>query len=562
MARDDRDAGGLRPLPAASSSGPNPAQASIEMLRRDRAYDSLVGYAEYIRIPGAPISETDEEGIYEEVGTGIAPHHRLFMRKIQECMETPFGRLMIFSAPGTAKSTYATVVGATWYIGKYPGKKIILASYGSELAEKHGKRAKSIIKQDEYFNVFGTRLKDDTRAAAMWALENGSEYMSGGILSGMTGNRADGLICDDPVKNREAADSPVVRATTKSAYDDDLDSRLLNGAWEIIIQTRWHPEDLAGSILPEDYAGESGPVLCRDGQVWEIVNLPAECEFADDPLGRPIGDGNGGVPGSMIWGEYYEPRHWDMKRAKKRTWAALYQQRPRIDEDSVFNAEWLKWYKPGEEPKRMRMFLASDYAVTEDTKADFTEHGVAGVDEHGDLWLCDWSFGQWELDKGVEEKLRLADKWRIRRGYGEVGVIRRAYEPFLRRMQKERRGKQGCTHSPHLSIEYLPHIGDKPAKFQAFKSMASSGKVHILESPWGRRLEQQLSVFPDSRYKDDGVDVCSLFGRAVDQMTWARPETIEEKKTGLKFGSWDWLTWDSSKPDGGKGTEKDGPRLW
>lgn len=550
-------------MQAASRAPIDAAGAAAELLRRDRAYDSIVGYAEYITVPGAAIVESEDDGVYEEIGTDIAAHHRLFMDKIQEAMTTRYGRLMIFAPPGSAKSTYASVVGPSWYMGRFPGAKMILVSYGADLAKKHGRKARSIIRQPEYQNVFGTKLRSDTSAADMWIMENGSEYMSGGILSGVTGSRASVLLVDDPIKGREEADSATVRVKTVKEYEDSLRTRLSPGGSIIIIQTRWHPDDLAGSILPENYDGRSGKVRCRDGFDWEIINLPAECEHETDPLGRPIGDGDGGVPGSMLWGDYFDSQHWAMHRIVKRTWAALYQQRPRIEEDNEFNPDWVRWYKAGEEPKWLMRYLSSDYAVTEDTKADFTEHGVGGVDKDGNLWLLDWWYGQQEVDTGIRELLRLADKWRIRKGFGEVGVIRRAIEPLFKSMKKQNRGQKGCTHSPNLTIEYLPHIGDKKAKFESFKGMAMSGRVYILDCPWGRRLvEQQLAVFPDSRFKDDGVDVCSLFGRAVDQMNWARPEDPPEEKKDLAFGSWKWLTWDSSKPDGGHGAEKEGPRLW
>ncbi len=102
--------------------------------------------------------------------------------------------------------------------------------------------------------------------------------MATGINAGVTGNRASGLIIDDPVKGREDADSELIRRKTREAYEDDLKTRLLPGGWIILIQTRWHEDDLAGSILPERWAGESGALQCRDGKVWDVVCLPAKCD--------------------------------------------------------------------------------------------------------------------------------------------------------------------------------------------------------------------------------------------------------------------------------------------
>ncbi len=533
-----------------------PAQAAALLLKRRRMRESLIGFAESITIPGAPVSEEENEAIFEPVGSGVALHHKLFMQKIQECMTKRYGRLMIFAPPGSAKSTYATVVGATWYLGKFPGSRIILTSYGTELAKKHGRKARSVVKQDVFQGAFGCSMSSDVGAAEMWTLTNGSEYMSGGILSGVTGNRANCLIIDDPVKGREEANSATVRAKIREAYEDDLTTRLLPGGCVILIQTRWHPEDLAGGILPEDYDGRSGPVICRDGQVWEIVNLPAECEYADDPLGRPIGDGKGGVPGSMLWEDFFDAQHWAPKRLQKRTWAALYQQRPKIEEDTRFRREWVQRYVPGTQPKWLRKYSASDYAVTEEDREkkndpDFTEHGIAGVDQFGHLWFLDWWSKQAESDVTIKALLDLADKHGVRRGFGEVGVIRRAIEPQFRTMKRERRGREGCRFSPSLEIEYLPHIGDKQAKLDAFLSMCSAGMVHFPDHTcaWAERVLTQLENFPDTRFKDDAVDVCGLFGRAVSDMVWSKEESMPAPEPALKFGSMAWLKYGTEPGD-------------
>ena len=90
-----------------------------------------------------------------------------------------------------------------------------------------------------------------------WSVSiSSAKYMAGGLTSGITGNRANLILIDDPVKGREAADSPTIRKKTLEAYEDDIKTRILPDASIIIVQTRWHENDLAGSILPEGYNGE------------------------------------------------------------------------------------------------------------------------------------------------------------------------------------------------------------------------------------------------------------------------------------------------------------------
>jgi hypothetical protein len=122
---------------------------------------------------------------------------------------------------------------------------------------------------------------------------NGSEYLACGMLSGLTGNRAHGIVLDDPVRGREQADSEVVRDKVFDAYEDDLKTRLVPGGWIVLIQTRWHEDDLAGRILPEAWQRESGAIACRDGNTWDVLCLQARCETDTDPLERagrvPVG---------------------------------------------------------------------------------------------------------------------------------------------------------------------------------------------------------------------------------------------------------------------------------
>lgn len=549
----------------------SPEQASAEVFRRRRMRKSLVAFAENIQIPGAPlVDDGDVEfelydgtkatlnsldemgagiedwsrkksitktvrgeygGIFAPIGSSLALHHRILLEKIQVCMETRYGRLMVFMPPGSAKSTYATVVAPTWAMGVTPGMQIILASYATPIAKKLGSRGRFIVEQEAYQGAFHTVLDRSTQAKEQWALDNGSSYMSGGLLSGLTGNRAGGVIIDDPVKGRQAAESKLERERTANAYEDDLSTRLVPGAWQLLIQTRWNPEDLAGGILPEDYAGESGPVLCRDGNVWEILNIPGKAEFDDDPLGRKKGE--------YLWPEWFDEKFWHMYEPRPgeqdspspRRWAALFQQRPKAETGNMFDEKDFNRFELGSEPPALNFYTASDYATLED-EGDFTEHGVAGLDNKEHLWIVDWFYGQVTTDIGIKELLKLASRYSVKRGFGEMGIIRQAIEPAFKTFQRQAKVR--------LSIEYLPTAGKKSSKALSFQALVRSGKVWIPNCPWGDRLIDQLCDFP-GKSVDDGVDVCALFGRALLDMRWSRAKVVPTRKVGPVFGSWEWL---------------------
>ncbi|MEL6423794.1 MAG: terminase family protein [Pseudomonadota bacterium] len=275
--------------------------------------------------------------------------------------------------PGSAKSTYTTVCFAPFEMGRKKRFNIICASYGSTLARKFGRKSRAIARSPEFADIFGCGLSSVSSAADEWSLTapSESEYMAGGILSGMTGNRADGLLIDDPMKGRAEADSETIRDKTWEAYKDDLSTRLKPNAWQVIIQTRWHEDDLSGRLLPENYDGRSGPVQGTDGHDWFVVNLPMIAEHDSDPIGR--------TQGELLWPQWFRQDDVDKLRAdtaRQRTWSALYQQRPTPDDGDYFKREWFRWYD--DVPAHLRTYGASDYAVTADG-GDYTVHGVAGV---------------------------------------------------------------------------------------------------------------------------------------------------------------------------------------
>ena len=340
--------------------------ALLEEKRRRLAASRLVPYCGYVEIPGAPLNDADDcEEFYPDTVTPAA-HHVLLLETLERVLSGEVKRLMIFMPPGSAKSTYASVVWPTFFMGVRPGKNIIHATYASPLGAKFGRRCRAITRSRQFKELFGCELVADNRAANDWSLTNGSTYMCGGILSGITGNRADGIVIDDPIKGRQDADSPVIREKTWEEYKGSLLTRLKPSAWQIIIQTRWHPDDLSGRILPMDYAGQSGWVTSRDGEAWYVLCLPAQCERADDPLSRALGE--------YLWTEWFTPEFWDgVKRVQgTRNWLALYQQKPAPDGGSVFELGWLGRY-----PRRLEHY---DQVVQSwDTAAKAKEHNDPSV---------------------------------------------------------------------------------------------------------------------------------------------------------------------------------------
>ena len=184
-----------------------------------------------------------------------AEHHRLMIDKL-ECLERgyvieggvkrPFKRLMIFCPPGSAKSTYGSVLFPSWYLGRNPRHCVIQGSYNDSLASRFGRRARNTFATNIHRDVFGVGLAKDSRAAGEWETDQGGEYFSFGVNTGVTGRRADLVVLDDLIKGRKEADSKTVRDSSWETYKADVRTRLKLNAGILYMATRWHEDDPAG----------------------------------------------------------------------------------------------------------------------------------------------------------------------------------------------------------------------------------------------------------------------------------------------------------------------------
>lgn len=319
-------------------------------------------------------------------------HHRLLNDKLMDVAFGRLKRLMVFMPPGHAKSTYSSVNFPAFYLGVNPSNSIIGCSHTHGLAERFSRKAKNIVDGDEFFKIFGFGLSHDSKAAHSWETTRFGEFKAAGVSEGITGRRSDLGLIDDPVKSKEEAESETIRDKTWEWYLADFRTRLKPGGAIIIIQTRWHEDDLSGRILPTDYHGQSGFVECADGEVWFVINMPAICEQDDDLLGRKIGE--------ALWPEYYTL---DMLMKVKTmqtpaNWAALYQQRPRANEGNQFDiGKMLVDGRPVEYPT----FCDSVYAIIDTAIKDGAKHDGTAVSFYArskfvghPLVLLDWDIVQ------------------------------------------------------------------------------------------------------------------------------------------------------------------------
>lgn len=505
--------------------------AHVEAARKELARRSLSDFACMVDIPTVPLTSADDEDQFSVMKLGsLADHHSLLLGKLQALGTPQVPNLMVLMPPGSAKSTYADVVYVPWFMANNPRKNVILASYASDIAKKQGRRARQLIKSKSFFNLTGVMLRDDQKAADEWALDNGSEYMSGGLLSGLTGNRAALGILDDPIRGREAAESQTIRDKTWDAYVDDFCSRLIPGAPQVMILTRWHQDDPAGRILPDGWSGESGLFEGRDGRVWYVICLPAIADRVDDPLGRQIGE--------TLWPQWFNHAHWEPFKKNVRTWTSLYQQKPTAQEGTFFKREWFRRYEVKDRPKNLRYYMTSDHAPGDSAASDWNVFRVWGIDEHQRIWEVDGHRDHGRLDSAVgitindvtgeqtvatEGALALIKRWKPLCWFPENDNNWKSSKPFI--VAAMRKHKIRCRIE-----EISTQGGDKATKAQPFQAKASMGEVYIRCGPLGDQVIEEYVAFPGGKH-DDEVDAAANIGRALDMAHPAIVSALENRDT-------------------------------
>src|SRR5215217_1967199 len=455
----------LQPLPA-----PTP---------EDFAFSRLISYAAY-QWPG-----------YRDAG-----HHRLIARHLEAVERGDIKRLMITMPPRHGKSMLASEFFPAWYLGRNPDHYVVTATYAQELADDFGRKVKNQIEDDSFKAIFpGVGLADDSKSAKRFHIEGqtgGYEHSTSqrgafyavGVGGPLTGRGAHLLLIDDPVKNREDAESEVIRKKTKDWYTSTAYTRLMPGGRIVVIQTRWHEDDLSG-WLQADHAHEG----------WVVLDLPA------------IGD-----DGKALWPEQYDlPVLEKIKKAiGPRDWSALYQQRPSPETGDYFKREWIHTVDHLPPRESMLVYGGSDYAVTANG-GDYTVHGVLGLDPDGNPWLLDLWRQQASSDVWVDAFCDLVRKHKPVGWAEETGQIKSGVGPFLLKRQMEREA--------YVAREQFATRGDKAIRAQSFRGLIATRGLRIhKDAPFLADLVSEMMSFPVGVH-DDQVDMLGLIGQLIDRMS-------------------------------------------
>ena len=408
-------------------------------------------------------------------------HHKVMAKKFQEIAEGKCKRLIINMPPRHTKSEFASYLLPAWFLGKFPGKKIIQCSNTAELAVGFGRKVRNLVDSAQYANTFpNVHLRQDSKAAGRWATSGNGEYFAIGVGGTVTGKGADLLIIDDPHSEQEAklaSTNPEVFDNVYEWYTSGPRQRLQPGGAIVIVMTRWSKRDVTGRILQS--------AMEREGNdEWEVIEFPAIL-----PSGNPL------------WPQFWSIEELEALRSElpASKWNAQYQQSPTSEEGAIVKREWWKVWE-AEDPPRCEFVLQSwDTAFTKNERSDYSACTTWGVfypnEDPNDpnIILLDAFKRRMEFPELKETAYRTYMEW----------------EPDSFIVEAKASGAPLIFELRAMGIpvqEFTPSRGnDKIVRINSVADLFASGKVWAPQTRWADELIEEMASFPNSEH-DDLVD--------------------------------------------------------
>ncbi len=442
--------------------------------------------------------------------------HAKVIEQLQRVIDGQCNRLILQVPPRHGKSLLASQLLPAAYLLAHPDRYVGISSYSSELAEGFSRKARG------YFKEGGGLLSEDSKAVNAWGTQGGGGLWAAGVGGAVTGRSGHLLIVDDPVKNREDAESSRIMEKLNDWYTSTLYTRLEPKVGAIVvIQTRWSENDMIGRLLEnEQNVSEKG----REN--WTIVDLPAIFEEAGDRPKLPehckvVEDWREEI-GSALCPQRYGKE--DLERIREaigsRDFASLYQQRPAPESGNMFAPNWWQFYGMDTPlPDFSRVMLSVDCTFTDAKKSDYVV-GVVVAQAGSQFYVMDL----------VREKLDVI---------GTMAMIARLYKRHQLQGTVIELAASGYAVYQMLSKKVPGLIGVKPekskiARASAIVPMIEAGNVYLPASaPWLDSFISEFSLFPASK-NDDQVDALTqaityMAQRSIPQMTevtWGRGDKI------------------------------------
>ena len=407
-------------------------------------------------------------------------HHKIMAEKFNRVANGDLKRVIINMAPRHTKSEFASNYLPAWMIGNNPKLKIIQATNNAELAVRFGRKAKTLMEQQEYRDIFNTRLREDSQAAGKWETAQGGEYYAAGVGGSITGRGADLLIIDDPHSEQDALNAASYDRVYEW-YTSGPRQRLQPGGRIIVVMTRWSVADLTGKLIK----GQKEPKADQ----WEVIEFPAIL-----PSGNPV------------WPGYWKLEELEAVKASVsvQKWNAQYQQNPTSEEGAIIKKDWWKKWPKDKLPPLAHVIQSYDTAFMKKETADYSAITTWGVfypnedESEAHLILVDSVKDRYEFPELRKKAKEQYDYWK------PESVIVEAKASGLPLTYELR--KMGIP-----VINFTPSKGnDKHTRVNSVAPLFEAGMI------WA----------PDRKFADEVIDECAAFPLGehddlVDSMTQA-----------------------------------------
>jgi predicted phage terminase large subunit-like protein len=433
----------------------------------------------------------------------MGKHIEVISDKLQKVVDGKIKRLMVFLPPRSSKSVICSKLFPAWYMGKNPNHEILTVSHSDQLSSDFGRAVRDIVGTEEFTTIFPeVNLRQDVRAAGKWKTNLNGSYYAAGVRSQIAGRGAHVAILDDAMSEEDSF-SDAGRRYIKQWWPSGLRTRIMPNGAIIIINTRYHYDDLCGWLLKQQDKFDIDTDIR-----WDVVSIPAWVdEDSSKLLGLPIG--------TSYFPEWKSDEILKQDEMEIRStngskyWESLYMQNPTPDEGSLIKKDWVSWWEYGDPPSCDFILQTYDTAFSTKTTADYSVIQTWGV----------FHFHDNDLDTGDENVASNIILLGSKRGRYEYPDLRRIAQEEYRRhrpdfclVEKKASGQsliQDMRRSGLPVLEYMPDR-DKVSRVISASPMLESGRVWLPDGKsWSNELYEEMIMFPYGKH-DDQVDAMTM----------------------------------------------------
>ena len=489
------------------------------MLRATEAREHLIPFTKFTML------HPEDDGSAERSRYVDAAVHRVIAEQLELVESGKCLRMCLSIPPQTGKSELASRRLIPWFLGRNPHKHVMFGTYSQDFAEKFGGQVREIMLSEAYRQVFDTTLKQGSKSKSEMETNAGGQVAFLGRKGSGSGRPADLFVIDDPIKDAKEAESPTIREDVWEFFTKVVYTRLHMLSAVCVIHTRWHEDDLIGRLTDPTNPHWDAEIAKQ----WTYINIPA---IVDDPKLAKALD----LPtGSPLWPARFSLDHLESaRRMNPRGFSALYMGKPSPDDGTYFKSDMIVDYRPDDLPKKLRMFAASDHALTEKEENDATCMGAFGMDENDHIWIMpDLFWERVETDRTVEEMIALMKRHKPQIWWAEDEHIKKSIGPFLRARQKAER--------IYTNVMPITPNRDLRSRARSIQGRMSMKMVHFPKfAPWYTKARHEMLKFPAATH-DDFVSFLAQIGMGLDYEFGAAREAAPDTSNVIKVGSMKWV---------------------